>query len=185
MVVSETARHHSGPASGEASSSHNGECHTPPSPRPFHALAFAALLLFSRAPHAQVVADPSAPGNQRPTILQTANGLPQINIQTPSGAGVSRNTYSQFDVQSNGVILNNSRTNTNTQLAGQISANPWLATGEARIILNEVRSSNPIHLRCVPAGQRLRHARAQCRQSARGPSQGREIGARVGPASGI
>lgn len=146
MVVAETARHHGGLASGEASSSPNVECYTAPSPRRFHALALAALLLFARSPYAQVVADPSAPGNQRPTILQTANGLPQVNIQTPSAAGVSRNTYSQFDVQSNGVILNNSRTNTNTQLAGQISANPWLATGEARVILNEVRSSNPSHL---------------------------------------
>ena len=72
--------------------------------------------------------------------------MPQINIQTPSAAGVSRNTYSQFDVQSNGAILNNSRTNTSTQLGGFVAANPWLATGEARVILNEVNSSNPSHL---------------------------------------
>ena len=84
---------------------------------------------------AQIIADPSAPANQRPTILSDGT-RPFINIQTPSGAGVSRNTYSQFDVQSNGVVLNNSRV-----------SNPWLATGEARIILNEVNSSNPSYLR--------------------------------------
>ena len=54
--------------------------------------------------HAQIVADPSAPGGQRPVILNTASGLPQVNIQTPSAAGVSRNTYSQFDVQTKGAI---------------------------------------------------------------------------------
>lgn len=96
--------------------------------------------------HAQIVADPSAPGNQRPTVLPAGNGVPVVNIQTPSAAGVSRNTYSQFDVQANGAILNNSRTNTGTQLGGHIAGNPWLATGETRVILNEVRSSNPSHL---------------------------------------
>ncbi|CAL60680.1 conserved hypothetical protein; putative haemagglutination activity domain [Herminiimonas arsenicoxydans] len=97
--------------------------------------------------YAQIVADPNAPGNQRPTILQTANGLSQVNIQTPSAAGVSRNTYSQFDVQSNGAILNNSRTNTATQTGGWVQANPWLVGGAARVILNEVNSSNPSQLR--------------------------------------
>ncbi len=33
---------------------------------------------------AQVVADPHAPGAQRPTILEAAPGVPLINIQTPS-----------------------------------------------------------------------------------------------------
>lgn len=105
---------------------------------------------------AQVIADPNAPGNQRPTVLQTANGLPQINIQTPSAAGVSRNTYSQFDIQSNGAILNNSRTNTQTQLAGWVQGNPWLAAGSARVIVNEVNSANPSQLRgyIEVAGQR-------------------------------
>ncbi|RQO36238.1 hypothetical protein DBR37_07905 [Herminiimonas sp. KBW02] len=97
--------------------------------------------------HAQIVADPTAPNNQRPTIVQTANGLPQVNIQAPSAAGVSRNTYSQFDVQSNGAILNNSRDNVLTQTGGWVQGNPWLNGGSARVILNEVNSSNPSHLR--------------------------------------
>uniref|UniRef100_UPI00286F54D9 two-partner secretion domain-containing protein n=1 Tax=Limnohabitans sp. TaxID=1907725 RepID=UPI00286F54D9 len=106
--------------------------------------------------HAQVVAYRNAPGSQQPTVLQTANGVPQIDIQTPSAAGVSRNVYSQFDVQSNGVILNNSRTNVQTQQGGWIQGNPWLATGSARVILNEVNSSNPSYLNgyVEVAGQR-------------------------------
>ncbi|OEZ65950.1 filamentous hemagglutinin [Janthinobacterium sp. HH103] len=118
--------------------------------------ALGMLLFVTGAAHGQVVADRNAPGGQRPTVLQTANGIPQVNIQTPSGAGVSRNTYSQFDVQSNGVILNNSRGNTQTQTGGWVQGNPWLAGGSARVILNEVNSANPSQLRgyVEVAGQR-------------------------------
>ncbi|EFF0795710.1 TPA: hemagglutinin repeat-containing protein [Escherichia albertii] len=95
---------------------------------------------------AGIVADHNAPGHQQPTIMQTANGIPQINIQTPSAGGVSHNTYSQFDVSNHGVILNNSHKNVQTQLGGMVAGNPWLAKGEARIILNEVNSRNPSQL---------------------------------------
>ncbi|HDP9855785.1 TPA: transposase domain-containing protein [Escherichia coli] len=81
-----------------------------------------------------------APGHQQPTITQTASGIPQVNIQTPSAGGVSHNTYSQFDVGNQGVILNNAHNNVQTQLGGMVAGNPWLAKGEARIILNEVNS---------------------------------------------
>ena len=92
---------------------------------------------------AQILADPNAPGNQRPTVLAAPNGVPSVNIQTPSNAGVSRNTYKQFDVETKGAILNNSRTDAQTQLGGWVQGNPWLAAGSAKIILNEVNSSNP------------------------------------------
>lgn len=78
--------------------------------------------------------------------MPTRNGVPLIKIQTPSASGVSRNIYSQFDVQANGAILNNSRIDTITQLGGWVPGNPWLASGSARIILNEVNSSHPSHL---------------------------------------
>lgn len=96
---------------------------------------------------AQIVADPSAAANQRATVLQTANAIPQVSIQTPSSAGISRNSYSQFDVQRNGVILNNARTAAQTQLGGWVQGNPWLSTGSAKVILNEVNSSNPSQLK--------------------------------------
>ncbi|MEI0724594.1 hemagglutinin repeat-containing protein [Pseudomonas aeruginosa] len=115
-------------------------------------LRFAIALALGQAvvvpmANAQVVADPSAPGNQRPTVLEAANGVPLVNIQTPSAAGVSRNTYRQFDVDQQGAILNNSRANTQTELGGWVQGNPWLARGTARVILNEVNSSNPSQLR--------------------------------------
>lgn len=96
---------------------------------------------------AQVVADGSAPAGQRPTIGAAGNGAPVVDITRPSDAGVSRNTYSQFDVDKRGVILNNAATNSQTQLAGWIEGNRALANGSARVILNEVNSSNPSQLR--------------------------------------
>ncbi|MDU7946667.1 MAG: filamentous hemagglutinin N-terminal domain-containing protein, partial [Haemophilus parainfluenzae] len=92
-------------------------------------------------------ADKSAPGNQQPTVLQTANGLPQVNIQTPSAGGVSRNQYSQFDVAEKGAVLNNARKAVQTQMAGWVQGNPNLARGEAKVILNEVNSANPSSLK--------------------------------------
>ncbi|CAB3798306.1 hemagglutinin repeat-containing protein [Pararobbsia alpina] len=110
-----------------------------------------AMLLLGAMPalmpmisEAQVV----AAGAHAPTVIPTANGIPQVNISAPSGAGVSQNTYSQFDVPKSGVVLNNSPTIVNTQQAGYINGNPNLAPGQsARIILNQVNSSSPTQLR--------------------------------------
>ncbi|EEW6053772.1 filamentous hemagglutinin N-terminal domain-containing protein [Escherichia coli] len=145
MVVADIAR--SGRA-GASSSSRTGYprrqriCRVTP-------LAFS-LWLASGMVHsvsaAGIVADHGAPGHQQPTITQTASGIPQVNIQTPSAGGVSHNTYSQFDVGNKGVILNNAHNNVQTQLGGMVAGNPWLAKGEARIILNEVNSRNPSQL---------------------------------------
>ncbi|MGK5060465.1 hemagglutinin repeat-containing protein [Janthinobacterium sp. LB2P49] len=127
--------------------------------RPLALAIFSALgmVTFVAGPAmGQIVADPNAPGRQRPTVVQSANGVTQVNIQTPSAAGVSRNTYSQFDVTANGAILNNSRGNVQTQTGGWVQGNPWLAGGSARVILNEVNSANPSQLRgyVEVAGQR-------------------------------
>jgi filamentous hemagglutinin len=136
MAVAETASGHASSASGET----HAPGAAPQSAQSFKPRALLCALLaalgMGQPGHAQIMADPSAPASQRPTILSDGAGRPLVNIQTPSAAGVSRNTYSQFDVQSNGAVLNNAR-----------SSNPWLATGEARVILNEVNSSNPSHLR--------------------------------------
>lgn len=97
--------------------------------------------------NAQIAADPNAAGNLRPQVLNAANGVPLVNIQAPSSAGVSRNVYRQFDVAPQGVILNNAVTNTASQLGGWVQGNPNLIGGAARVILNEVNSSNPSILR--------------------------------------
>ena len=106
-------------------------------------LALGAQLGLVSLARAQIVAYKPAPASQQATVLAAGNGVPMVNIQTPGAAGVSRNTYSQFDVGVPGAILNNSRTNAQTQLGGWVEGNPWLAGGSARVILNEVVSSNP------------------------------------------
>ncbi|HDR8913896.1 TPA: contact-dependent inhibition toxin BcpA [Burkholderia multivorans] len=103
--------------------------------------AFGALVAAGANPiwaNAQIV----GAGPQAPAVVQTPNGLPQVNINKPSAAGVSLNTYSQFDVQKNGAILNNASTIVNTQQAGYINGNPNLSAGQAaRIIVNQVNST--------------------------------------------
>jgi filamentous hemagglutinin len=95
-------------------------------------IALCAALAVPLRVAAQVIADPTAPANQRPTVLSDSSGRPLVNIQTPSAAGLSRNTYRQFDVPPDGIALNNSATN------------PWMANGVlAKTILNEVNSNNP------------------------------------------
>ncbi|WP_242628962.1 hemagglutinin repeat-containing protein [Xanthomonas oryzae] len=103
------------------------------------ALGLVSLVDAAQAQSAgRIVGDPAAPGNERPTVMTAPNGVPLVNITTPSAAGVSRNRYSQFDVGREGAILNNARSQAQTQLGGWVQGNPWLATGSARVILNEV-----------------------------------------------
>ncbi|MEW9302482.1 two-partner secretion domain-containing protein [Pectobacterium atrosepticum] len=116
------------------------------SPLTFLLLGVMGFVTLAPVAQANIVADGNAPGNQKPTVLQTANGTPQVNIQTPSTGGVSRNVYSQFDVNQQGAILNNSRNQVQTQQGGWVAGNPWLAKGEAKIILNEVNSRDPSKL---------------------------------------
>lgn len=145
QIVAETARR-DGPGTSSGTNAAGSRFLATLNPLRFAvALAFGQAVIIPLA-NAQVVADPNAPGNQRPTVLEAANGVPLVNIQTPSAAGVSRNTYRQFDVDQPGAILNNSRTNTQTQLGGWVQGNPWLARGTARVILNEVNSSDPSRL---------------------------------------
>ncbi|MEY8174863.1 hemagglutinin repeat-containing protein [Burkholderia multivorans] len=103
--------------------------------------AFGALIAAGAIPmwaHAQIV----GAGPNAPSVIQTPNGLPQVNINKPGGAGVSLNTYNQFDVSHAGAILNNSPTIVTTQQAGYINGNPNLSAGQAaRIIVNQVNST--------------------------------------------
>ncbi|WP_241689590.1 hemagglutinin repeat-containing protein [Pantoea agglomerans] len=96
-----------------------------------------------------IVADSNATPGQRPDVIATQNGLPQVNITAPNQAGISHNQYQQFDVAQNGAVLNNSAVMTSTQLAGMIQGNPNLNpdTPAARVIINEVNSNNPSQLR--------------------------------------
>ncbi|HEY0503177.1 MAG TPA: hemagglutinin repeat-containing protein [Lysobacter sp.] len=94
--------------------------------------------LMAQEAQGRILVDRAAPGDQRPMVVEAPSGAPLINITTPSAAGVSRNNYSQLDVDTQGAILNNSRTGAQTELGGAVQGNPFLATGTAKVILNEV-----------------------------------------------
>lgn len=109
------------------------------------ALTLAVLQItqpLSNAAHAAGV----APRTAGVTLNQAANGVPIVNIAAPGAAGVSHNSYAQFDVGTNGLIFNNSAQPVNTQLGGFIPGNAHMGGGAARLILNEVTSANPSQL---------------------------------------
>lgn len=146
MVVPEIAGTHSAEGSSSGGGQTFGQLIAGLSPLVLMTSIALGLISISLPAQANIVADPNAPGNQQPTVLGSGNGTPQVNIQAPSSGGVSRNTYSQFDVDNRGVILNNSGSSVQTQLGGYIDGNPNMAQGSAKVILNEVNSRDPSRL---------------------------------------
>ncbi len=93
-----------------------------------------------------IIVDSGAATANQASMTNSANGRDVINIVPPDGGGVSHNKYTNFDVGSNGVVLNNSKVGVNTTVGGAITANPNLTGANASIILNEVTSKNPSDL---------------------------------------
>lgn len=89
-----------------------------------------------------LVADANANGKYKPIIDKAANGVDLVQIAEVNGNGVSRNLYSDFNIKSTGLILNNATKYTKTELGGYIDRNMFLAGKGASVILNEVTSSN-------------------------------------------
>ena len=124
--------------------------------RSFTALYIFQTLLIATPALGQLVAAPGAGLGQKPLIDAAANGVPIVHIAPPSAGGVSRNQFEQFNIPTNGLILNNSNANVQTQLGGLISGNLQLGRTPARLIVNEVTGINASQLRGTleVAGQR-------------------------------
>lgn len=125
----------------------------PPATGPMRRIARVFTMLFcwqtllSAAPaYAQLSAAPGAPAGERPLFDAAVNGVPIVLIAPPSRGGVSRNRYEQFNVGTQGVILNNSAAPSHTRLGGAIVGNPQLGHRPARVILNEVSSAHTSRL---------------------------------------
>ncbi|WP_455655544.1 two-partner secretion domain-containing protein, partial [Phascolarctobacterium sp.] len=88
-----------------------------------------------------LVADVKADGKYKPIIDHAANGVDLVQIAEANSNGVSRNLYSDFNIKSGGLILNNATKYVKTELGGYIDRNMFLAGNGARVILNEVTSS--------------------------------------------
>ncbi|MGX4731282.1 filamentous hemagglutinin N-terminal domain-containing protein, partial [Pseudomonas corrugata] len=82
------------------------------------------------------------------SLGQAGNGVPIVNIAKPNGSGLSHNQFKDYNVGSNGVILNNATSRTqSTQLGGIVLGNPNLNGAAATTILNEVNGGSPSQLR--------------------------------------
>ena len=75
------------------------------------------------------------------TQVNNAGNAPVVNIAGANAAGISRNTFSSFDVDQRGVVLNNQTKAGVSQLAGQLAANANLAGTAAKVIVADVNSA--------------------------------------------
>lgn len=101
----------------------------------------ATQALAQQAPP-QIVVDPAGHG-PHPVLDKTQNGLDQINIIQPNGAGVSHNMFRAYGVPQRGVILNNATHDTQTKIGGVVLGNTQLHGHAAGLILNEVTGPLP------------------------------------------
>ncbi|HIE4240475.1 TPA: DUF637 domain-containing protein [Serratia marcescens] len=78
----------------------------------------------------------AANGNTQ--VHMKPGNVPVVNIATPNGAGISHNSYQDFNVAAPGAVLNNATAAGQSQLAGQLNANGNLKGKAAELIINEV-----------------------------------------------
>ncbi|WP_375651402.1 filamentous hemagglutinin N-terminal domain-containing protein, partial [Bartonella sp. AA78NXGY] len=121
----------------------------------FQPLLLQAQALGARSPVAQesqgIKAADGVGSVFRPTVGKAGNDVPLIDIVRPNGQGLSHNKYDSFNVDTHGVILNNSTEEVSrSQLGGLVPGNGNLRySGAAKVILNEVVSANRSRLEGV------------------------------------
>ncbi|SEM57797.1 filamentous hemagglutinin N-terminal domain-containing protein [Halomonas caseinilytica] len=106
-------------------------------------LVGAGVALSSSALAAGITINPAQSGT---SVSLTESGTTLVDIVAPDANGISHNTYTDFNVGPNGVVLNNSTVRTQTELAGAIAGNANLGGHAASVILNEVVGANASQL---------------------------------------
>ncbi len=103
-----------------------------------HVAAMLSGVARADTPAGAVAATPST------QVYLAPNGVPVVNIANPNARGISHNQYTQYNVDSRGIVLNNGtvdQVSRQSQLAGNVISNVNLQSA-ASVILNEVVSSN-------------------------------------------
>lgn len=88
----------------------------------------------------------AANGNTQ--VVMKPGNVPVVNIATPNDAGISHNTYQDFNIGPPGAVLNNATQGGKTQLGVTIdNGNARLKGKPAELIINEVTSGNRSELK--------------------------------------
>jgi filamentous hemagglutinin family protein len=88
---------------------------------------------------------PLVPTDANLPVNTAPSGALIADIRPANAAGQSYNTYKEFNIPAQGLILNNALQPVQTQLAGKIAANPHLSRA-ATLIINEVIHPSPSKL---------------------------------------
>ena len=87
--------------------------------------ACGLLLAASVQAQQKLQADPKANPANQPTVTTPAPGkAPAVNIVTPGQGGVSHNVWKDYNVGKEGIVFNNATQAGQSQLLGQMGANP-------------------------------------------------------------
>ncbi|MFM0203071.1 filamentous hemagglutinin N-terminal domain-containing protein [Paraburkholderia fungorum] len=103
-----------------------------------NAIAVAAMSLLAMSTNSAVAAGVVGSGG---TQVSNAGATPVVNINGANAQGVSRNTFSQFDVDKNGVVFNNLVADGASQLAGKLQQNGNLKGIPASVIVADINSA--------------------------------------------
>lgn len=91
------------------------------------------------------------------TQVSNVGATPVVNINAANAAGISRNTFSNFDVDKNGVVFNNMLADGRSQLVGALKENGNLKGRQASVIVADINSAQaskingPMEVAGVPA----------------------------------
>ncbi len=97
--------------------------------------------------HPAIAAGITAANGNTQVVMKPGN-VPVVNIATPNSAGISHNTYQDFNVGTPGAVLNNATQGGKTQLGVTIdNGNARLKGKPAELIINEVTSGNRSELK--------------------------------------
>jgi filamentous hemagglutinin family protein len=109
-------------------------------------ICFVTQTILPVAYAADQIVNTSGGAAKTPLLDAATNGVPIVHITRPNASGVSHNLYQQFNVSTQGVILNNAAGSVQTQLGGTIGGNLLSGGIPARIILNEVTGAASVLL---------------------------------------
>ncbi|HDY3606670.1 TPA: DUF637 domain-containing protein [Klebsiella michiganensis] len=97
--------------------------------------------------HPAIAAGITAANGNTQVVMKPGN-VPVVNIATPNAAGISHNTYQDFNVGTPGAVLNNATQGGKTQLGVTIdNGNARFKGKPAELIINEVTSGNRSELK--------------------------------------